>query len=96
MSKKYKNTPVPLGKPMDGRALYDYQVSYLEGQIITFIESMGFDEKREKSVRDIIIGYIRTICFLETEYVCGEFLNEAILKSRAEKEKGIGIETAFH
>lgn len=77
MSKKL-NGNVPNGLAMDGRVLYDYQIGALEGKLLTFIETFGFSELREKAVKDVLKSILRTDLYLETTYVGGEFLNKAI------------------
>lgn len=78
--------------PIDGRIIYDYQIGSLEGRVLTFIESLGFTESREKAVKDIIKGILRTELYVECKIVRGVFLNEAIQKNlKADKENVSGL-----
>jgi hypothetical protein len=38
----------------DAYLVYPWQVSNLQGRLLTFMETLGFDEKREKAVKDVI------------------------------------------
>lgn len=67
---------------MDGRIVYDYQVGSLEGHLLTFIETMGFEGSREEAVKDIIRGIVRRALYLECPAIQGKYLEEAIEKDR--------------
>lgn len=71
---------MPTGVATDGRVIYDYQIGELEGKLLTLIDSLGFDENREKATKDLLKGFLRQSLYCETRYVFGEFLNEAIKK----------------
>ena len=96
MSKKNVDSNVPNGLAMDGRVIYDYQIGALEGKLLTFIETFGFSELREKAVKDVFKSILRTELYLETQYVSGDYLNEAISKYRASgsgQTSGVGFKS---
>lgn len=82
MSKHNRGRNAPVGVPMDARVIYDHQISMVEGRILTFIESLGFSEVREKAVKDIIRGILYTELYVNSPLVLGKFINEAIQKDR--------------
>lgn len=71
---------------MDGRVVYDYQISSLEGRLLTLVETIGLHEKQEEAVKDMLRGILRTALFIETEYVGGDQLNKAIQEYRNGKK----------
>ena len=85
-----KGNAVPLGNAMDGRIIYDYEISQLEGRILTMIESFGLRESQEKSAKDIFKDIFYRTIYFDIKQVHGEYLNEAIAKSRAKGEVGHG------
>lgn len=95
MLKSSKANVPSLGVPMDGRIIYDYQIQSLEGRILTFIESLGLRESQEKSAKDIFRGIFYPALYLETEYVWGEQLNQAIQESRKRGAVGSGSDGAL-
>ena len=78
MSNKNKTVSPLQSNPMDGRAIYDYQIQSLEGKLLTFIESLGLKDSQEKSAKDIFRDIFYQVMYFETEYIGGEFLNIAI------------------
>lgn len=70
---------------MDGRVVYDYQISQLEGRLLTLIESLGLRESQESAVKDMLKGIVREIMYTESTYVFGEYLHEAIQKQREDR-----------
>lgn len=74
---------------MDGRIIYDYQIQSTEGKILTLIESLGLRETQEKSAKDIFREIFWREMFTGTERIHGEFLNKAIVASRAKSEVGV-------
>ncbi|MBC9882165.1 hypothetical protein G8O24_33090 [Bradyrhizobium sp. INPA01-394B] len=86
MSRKAKGIApgdVPSGDPMDGRVIYPFQISDLEGRLLTFIEGLGLRESQEKAAKDLFRDIYYTIMWDRTHYVDGRCLNEAIVKSDA-------------
>ena len=78
MSKK-NNVGVPVGMPLDGYALYDHDIRYVEGRLLTVIESFGMKESQEKAAKDLIRECLYEL--YKCQQVAGEFLNEAIVKT---------------
>jgi hypothetical protein len=73
---------VPQSVPMDGRAIYDYQIQSLEGKLLGFIESLGLPGKQEVACKELFKDIFYRTMYFETTYVYGEFLNPAIEKTR--------------
>lgn len=86
----------PAGSPMDGRVIYDYQIGSLEGQLLTLLEGLGMRESQEKAAKDMLKSILRTALYIETTYLYGEFLSEAVMKSHEAREKGAGAQTSSH
>lgn len=85
MSKKQVNEGVPIGlssSHVDGRMIFDYQVRSLEGKLLGLLESLGLTEKQEFAVKELLKDIFYRSMYFETEYILGEFVNDAITKSR--------------
>jgi hypothetical protein len=87
-----QNSSAPLGSSMHGRAIYDYQIGSLEGQLLTLLEGLGMRESQEKAAKDMLKSILRTSLYIETKYVYGDFLNDAISKSDDAQRKGAGVQ----
>lgn len=73
---------------------YPTDRSQLEGRLLTFIETLGFDSKREKSVKDIVRETLHDF-FTKSGYLEGEdakFVYNAYQKALKKIEK----EYEFH
>lgn len=82
MSKKKESVDAPPSIPMDGRIIYDYQIQSLEGKILTFLESLGLPSKQEEAVKEMFRDIYYRQMYFETDYVYGEYLQDAIANSR--------------
>lgn len=76
---------------MDGRAIYDYQIGSLEGRLLTLVEGLGLRESQENAAKDMLKSILRTALYIDTTYVYGNYLNEAIKKSREDQDNGAGV-----
>src|SRR5258708_36871512 len=76
--KQLSNHELPKVIPDNGRIIYDYQIGCLEGKLLTFVESMGFSESREKAVKDILKSILRESLYLECGLIMGNYLIEVI------------------
>lgn len=92
MAKKSNGVPVPNPlSPMDGRAIFDYQIGSLEGRLLTLLESFGLRESQENAAKDMLKGIVRTSLYGDTYYVYGDLLQPAIEESNKRQKEGWGV-----
>lgn len=76
MSNKKENYPSPVIGYSSGYVLFDYQISNLEGKVLTLIESLGLKDTQEKATKDIARDMIYSL-YRETMYITGESIEKA-------------------
>ena len=58
LSKKVMSKKSKVGEPTIGygpaRVIYEQQVGYVEGRLLTIIEAIGLKETQEKSIKDLV------------------------------------------
>jgi hypothetical protein len=75
MSKKV-NGEGPSGEPMNGHALYDYEINSLIGRLLTLVESLGLRESQESAFKDLVRQ--EAFKLFQCQGVRGDLLNKAI------------------
>ena len=73
-----------------GYILHDYAVQHLEGELLTFIESLGLRDSQEKAAKDIFRNIYYKAIYQSSQFITGEQAN----KVRTENE-GIGMSGAM-
>lgn len=91
---KKEKSPLPLNSVgnQDGRVIYDYQVSHLEGRLLTLIDGLGLRESQETAVKDMLKGILRTALFVESYYVYGDLLQPVVNNSIQRQHSGAGVQ----
>lgn len=71
----------PAGVSVGGYVVYEYDVKNLEGKLLTLIESLGLKDTQEKSVKSLFKDILYRSLYLDTIFVQGNILNEALKKN---------------
>lgn len=62
-----------------GYIVFDYNISRVEGKLLTLIEGLGLRDSQEKAIKDLTRDIVQSL-YRETEYVYGEAIQAAFEK----------------